>query len=290
MAATTQPPDITPRSRASPRRSLSGPAAASAVGASTQAARVPVCKLLHEDPELAAAVPQPRRKEAVDRCTVSVMTIKTGSGMAAALLRPGHGMGVLILDGVLARRVWVDGRSGAELLGEGDLLGPIMGAERWMLPVRTGWSILAPLRVAMLDSRFVENQLRRYPELALALAARATQKRLRSEGGSAASISVPDPSQQIAHPEDGAEDRMLTRPQLIHATPQNSEPAESCRIHRQHRCMTPPGTTRAPVIAASEGHRRQRRHREPHRRRSLALVMRDRGAHGHRSGCMGGGA
>jgi CRP-like cAMP-binding protein len=62
------------------------------------------------------------------------------------------------------------------LLGEGDLLGP-RGDYQWpLLPQTSDWSVIEPLRVALLDSRFVEHQLRRYPELAAAFAARVARR------------------------------------------------------------------------------------------------------------------
>ena len=176
MAPITQFGQIILQAPPRPRDSPSGSTRASAARARAHAPSVSVCKVLHEDPELAVGVPETRRQEALDRCTARVFTLTAPSSMATALLQNADGMGLLILDGLLVRRVWVDGRSGAELLGEGDLLGPIMAPEGSMLPVRTGCSILEPLRVAMLDSQFVEHQLRRYPELALALAARAAQR------------------------------------------------------------------------------------------------------------------
>ena len=138
---------------------------------------IPVCKLLHEDPELAAAVPQPRRKEALRRCTAPVLTISAqNSGALSTIHDRAGGVGLLILKGVMVRRVWIDGRSGPELLGEGDLLGP-RGDTKWpLLPQTSDWSVIEPLRVALLDRRFVEHQVNRYPELAAALAARASRR------------------------------------------------------------------------------------------------------------------
>jgi CRP/FNR family transcriptional regulator, cyclic AMP receptor protein len=175
MSGRAQAAQSTPEIRAWPRRSPSRLTPESSGRAPAECASFPLCNLLREDPELAGAVPEPRRGEALDRCTAHVMRITAPDSMATALL-PTGGVGLLILDGLLVRKVWVDGRSGAELLGEGDPLAPITGPDRSMLPVRTGWSVLEPLRVAMLDARFVEHQLRRYPELALALAARAAQR------------------------------------------------------------------------------------------------------------------
>ena len=41
----------------------------------------------------------------------------------------GEGIGLLVLQGCLLRRVGIDGRFGAELLGDGDLLRPWQGQD-----------------------------------------------------------------------------------------------------------------------------------------------------------------
>ena len=87
-----------------------------------------------------------------------------------------RGVGLLVLEGLFVRRVGIDGRFGAELLGEGDLLRPSQGEfDSPMLPLETGWLVPEPARLAVLDEEFVQ-QLTRYPELAPALVARAMQR------------------------------------------------------------------------------------------------------------------
>jgi CRP/FNR family transcriptional regulator, cyclic AMP receptor protein len=176
MAAPAQPAQIIPQAQPSSHRSPSrltrtGPARPQAPDP-----RVSMCKVLREDPELAAAVPEPRRQEALDRCTAPEMTISAPASVRSAVLEVGGGFGLLILGGVLVRRVWIDGRSSAEILGRGDLFGPIVGSEEAILPVQCGWSILEPLRVAALGTDFVAHHVKRYPELAPALTARAAQR------------------------------------------------------------------------------------------------------------------
>ena len=81
-----------------------------------------------------------------------------------------------MLGGRLIRRVGVDGRFGAELLGEGDLLRPWQGEDAPpTLPQTTGWRVLEPARVALLDNR-VAHRLARYPELTGRLVGRALER------------------------------------------------------------------------------------------------------------------
>ena len=86
------------------------------------------------------------------------------------------GIGLLVLEGLLLRRVGVDGRYGAELLGSGDLLRPWQGEDAQpTLPCTTGWQILGPTRVAVLDRR-VARRFARYPDLIGRLVGRALQR------------------------------------------------------------------------------------------------------------------
>jgi CRP-like cAMP-binding protein len=87
-----------------------------------------------------------------------------------------EGLGLLVLDGLLLRRVGIDGRFGAELLGEGDLLRPWqqLGPSS-SLALATDWRVLAPVRLAALDAR-VSLRLARYPQLTVTLIDRALRR------------------------------------------------------------------------------------------------------------------
>jgi CRP-like cAMP-binding protein len=73
--------------------------------------------------------------------------------------------------------VGIDGRFGAELLGEGDLLRPWQWeSDSPTLPLETGWTIVEPARLALLDEEFARRCLGRYPELVSPLVGRAMQR------------------------------------------------------------------------------------------------------------------
>jgi len=135
-----------------------------------------VCHVLNEDPELADAIPEVRRRRAIDECTAPELYVAPGSARRRGLpLMPG-GIGLLVLEGLLIRHVGIDGRFGAELLGEGDLLRPWQDdAESATLPLKTGWSVLEPTRLAVLDEQFV-SLMSSFPELAPAFVGRAMQR------------------------------------------------------------------------------------------------------------------
>lgn len=62
------------------------------------------------------------------------------------------GLGLLLVEGMLVRRVGLERRFGAELLSVGDLLQPSEhDGEEATLPFEATWRVLAPLRLAVLD-------------------------------------------------------------------------------------------------------------------------------------------
>jgi CRP-like cAMP-binding protein len=92
------------------------------------------------------------------------------------VLLPGEGIGLLVLSGLLIRRVGIDARFGAELLGEGDLLRPWQGEdEPPTLPVTTGWRVLEPTRMAVLDEGFAR-RMAHYPPLSGHIVGRALRR------------------------------------------------------------------------------------------------------------------
>ena len=109
-------------------------------------------------------------------CIARTVSIPEGLWSGADTPAPGDGIGLLVLGGLLIRRVGIDRGFGAELLGEGDLLRPWQGAdEPPMLPQTTGWRVLQQTRMAVLDEPFAR-RLARYPQLTGRLVGRALQR------------------------------------------------------------------------------------------------------------------
>ncbi|HEX3975650.1 MAG TPA: Crp/Fnr family transcriptional regulator [Solirubrobacteraceae bacterium] len=136
-------------------------------------------RVLSEDPELAEAIPRPLRAQAIEDCVVPVRSVGRGrwrpeSG-GASWVGPG-GIGLLVLEGLLIRRVGVDDRFGAELLGQGDLLRPWQGeAGSGTISPTTGWRVLEATRLAVLDET-AARRMAPYPQLTGALVARAVER------------------------------------------------------------------------------------------------------------------
>ena len=80
----------------------------------------------------------------------------------------GH-LGLLIVEGLLARRVSVGARGGIELLGPGDVLRPWVRSE--FASADVNWSVVEPLRVASLDRGFAE-RVAPWPQIAAAISDR----------------------------------------------------------------------------------------------------------------------
>lgn len=86
------------------------------------------------------------------------------------------GLGLLIIDGLLIRDVALAGRQTAELLGPGDLFRPTdEGGDLDAIPIRSGWTVCEPARLAVLDQRFTA-VAGRWPELIHALFLRSSRR------------------------------------------------------------------------------------------------------------------
>jgi CRP-like cAMP-binding protein len=86
------------------------------------------------------------------------------------------GYGLLVLDGMLVRRVGHGGRYGAELLGPGDVLRPWEhDGDEAVLPFEAQWRVLSPLRLAVLDLAWVV-RMTRFPEVSAELLGRLQRR------------------------------------------------------------------------------------------------------------------
>lgn len=88
--------------------------------------------------------------------------------------RPLH-LGLLVIDGFLARRVRVLDRPATELLGPGDLMLPWEPDRTEPFSAGARWEVLEQARIAVLDRRFT-GLLSRWPEITAALVGRAVSR------------------------------------------------------------------------------------------------------------------
>jgi CRP/FNR family cyclic AMP-dependent transcriptional regulator len=124
-----------------------------------------VAHVLRDDPGLLEAIAPEAQQQAIDECIAPVARLAAGRWAGEWPERRDEAIGLLVLRGLLLRRVGIDGRFGAELLGQGDILRPWQRASAAATIRRTtGWRVLEPTVVALLDGR-VAHRFARYPEL-----------------------------------------------------------------------------------------------------------------------------
>jgi hypothetical protein len=133
-----------------------------------------MCHVLREDPELAEWIPPSRRQAAIEECVAPDLWFPPGPWPTTIWSR---GTALLVLDGVIIRRIGIQGRFGAELIGSGDVLRPWQREPESTaaVPVSSDWSVVESVHIALLDEDFTPC-LAHYPELAAGLVARAVQR------------------------------------------------------------------------------------------------------------------
>jgi CRP/FNR family transcriptional regulator, cyclic AMP receptor protein len=134
------------------------------------------CQVLREDAELGEAVSAEHREQAIAECLAETVGLARGRWRAGGEPTLRDGIGLLVLDGLLLRRVGIDGRFGAELLGDGDLLRPWQGDDpASILSHTTGWRVLEATRLALLDGPAAQ-RMAAYPALTGKLVGRALER------------------------------------------------------------------------------------------------------------------
>jgi CRP-like cAMP-binding protein len=132
-------------------------------------------RLLEHEPELGLRVPP----DLITRCREELVahTLSFGTGLWDVPAQPGgaHGLGYVVLDGVLAREMILAGTTCAELLGEGDFVQPAAAREERLVRYHVQWRVLRPLRLAVLDERFAR-ALASWPGVMTALLERSLRR------------------------------------------------------------------------------------------------------------------
>src|SRR4051794_39175136 len=111
--------------------------------------------VLRHDPDLLGGMAQARASRAVRACQAQVLELPRGPWGAEPAQFDRSGLGLLMLSGVLCRRVGQSECYGAELIGPGDLMRPWDRVGEWSsIPVESSWLVLQPARLAILDNGF----------------------------------------------------------------------------------------------------------------------------------------
>jgi len=139
-----------------------------------------IAPLLDLDPDLGLLLGEDRVDAARHELRVAVHALDAGPWDADKLASasPGH-VGMLVLDGVIAREVLVSDTVSTELLGPGDVIRPWrLHDSSSLLRHQVRFSVLARTRFALLDRRFGV-ELTRYPEVMVAVVDRVNERALR---------------------------------------------------------------------------------------------------------------
>jgi CRP/FNR family cyclic AMP-dependent transcriptional regulator len=140
------------------------------------AARRPL-RVLEADPDLGARLHGARHAEAAERLVARSVCSRTGTLPDRALGMAGpDGLGLLLLDGIIARELLLSDNVSVELLGSGDLVQECRADDPGrLLRFQVRWTVIEPARFAVLGSRFAA-QLTEYPEINRTLMARLVER------------------------------------------------------------------------------------------------------------------
>ena len=135
-------------------------------------------RVLEEDPDLYERLPEGERPRAAAEAIARVETLEAGLwDEPDSPDAHRDGFGLLVLDGMLARRVTLGRFDCTELLGQGDLLRPwtFAGAASASVTSKVTWNVVEPVRLATLDRRFAL-AVGPWPEVSAALMDRIVQR------------------------------------------------------------------------------------------------------------------
>jgi CRP/FNR family transcriptional regulator, cyclic AMP receptor protein len=136
-----------------------------------------LCYLLDVDDDLAAGLDPRMRLVARSVVTARLQEVGAGEFDLVPLLAQLHGgLGLLLVEGVVALDVQVGDRTASELIGSGDLLAPwTSDGDVVLLASETFSRALVNTRVAVLDAEFAE-RIRGWPQIVHALLRRAVRR------------------------------------------------------------------------------------------------------------------
>ncbi len=132
--------------------------------------------LLREDPGLGHGLAPHALESASAAAIAPVVNIDVGPNtlLPDEPLTSSH-LGLLILDGLIARHVKFDQITSTELLGPGDLMRPCAQPHENSGIRDVSWEVLTPTRVAVLDPEFAQ-RIRPWPPIVAALLDRAFRR------------------------------------------------------------------------------------------------------------------
>jgi len=132
--------------------------------------------VLDHDPELGAVLTAAEFALAREHAFARVVRYEKGDWPVSHTSFSASGLGLLVLDGLLVRKVTVGERTCAELLGPGDVVQPWVQIEPdSSIGADANCDVAQALRVAVLDAAFV-SRLARWPAITGAVAGRLSTR------------------------------------------------------------------------------------------------------------------
>jgi len=129
--------------------------------------------LLDADPDLAEALPALHQERLRGVLRVPVFLVEKGN-WDPRRLEPGS-IGLLVLGGLMMRRLSFGVVASAELVGQGDILRPGDEGPTDAPPHSSAWRVLADVELAVIDRRATA-LIGRFPELSAAIAGRLLRR------------------------------------------------------------------------------------------------------------------
>jgi CRP/FNR family transcriptional regulator, cyclic AMP receptor protein len=135
-------------------------------------------RVLESQPDLAQGLDDEQAALARKHVVAVLDSVPQGPWEPAQRYQESPGsIGLLVIDGLVARDLRIAGRWCSELLGPGDLLRPwdhVDGANE-SVASDSSWTVLEPLRVAVLDERFARVACR-WPQLMAGIVSRTLRR------------------------------------------------------------------------------------------------------------------
>jgi CRP-like cAMP-binding protein len=115
----------------------------------------PKVRVADELPEIIEELDPETREQARDQLIADLLVVRTGSWTPDIPRCDGGHLGLLVLDGLLARDVVLERPLATELVGRGDLLKPSdRDGHDAPIPFGVEWTVLQPARFAVLSPEF----------------------------------------------------------------------------------------------------------------------------------------
>lgn len=139
-------------------------------------APVEMVRVLEEDPQLTSHLNPSAIEAATAQAIAPVLRVEPRPWASLVDEQATHGhLGLLILDGLIARHMRFGGVGSTELLGPGDLIRPWRRSTSRIDTTEMHWQVLSPARLAVLDRDFAL-RVRPWPEIVSVLLDRGSHR------------------------------------------------------------------------------------------------------------------